>query len=493
MLGSFFGGRSIFVERRDIFDCHTFDRHAPDHVSDVDAVTVAESSASTRVCIDVADIELPALFQDAAPPQAGVLVCAKHLCGVGTDLALDCIERARYWPHLRCILIAPCCHQTISWNALPESFRQWFLDRGFESSWWNLFKLLVHVSKSSKPNGHFGSFSALSDVSPLKLYALGRLARRCIEEARCFRLRSLGFFTRIYRYSPSAVTPDNLVIVSQQMSTHVSIFQHVRMPSAVCPMNAPNTRAGVVLRLECCDRARSIVARLYSSHRQVKAQSGAGVMFDVAFEQTLYLRKESLERQGSVLALGDYEVVVVVNCASYTPLLASLVSDRVLRCAIRQIIPFCCQSSSVPVLQLEALSILSKKTSDHRKSSVLGGDFAPSVRLLCWPPSLLDEMKLAADAAAESPFDAAIPSAKAAACGFPLKLHPTLHSAVLCAVDWTSLDCASVQICRDEVFQSYGRECFDTEHAHQVAVESKQLQRTDSRFGSKYVLLVICF
>jgi hypothetical protein len=465
------------VERRDIFDCHTFD-HALHCDGESDAAAEQPSPSSTRVCVDVACIDLPALFQAHAAPAAGVLVCAKHLCGVGTDLALDCIQRAQDWPHLRGVLIAPCCHQTMPWDMLPPSFQQWFMDYGFQSSWWNVLKLLVHLSKSGKPSEHFGSFGALCDIPPLKLYALGRLARRCMEEARCFRLRKLGFFTTVYRYSPSAVTPDNLVIVSQRVSTSMPVPP--QMPSAICSRNAPKTPAGILLRLESTDRARSVVSRLYALHRQVRDQAPLRVLFDVAWEQTLYLQNAALQTGEEKCSAGDSELVVVVNCQAAAPLLASITSDRVLRCAIRQIIPFCHQSSSAAVLQRDALSIVSKMMS--REKASLDDDDSAALRLLCWPPSLLDELKLAA---AAPPCDAAISSTEAAACAFALKLHPTRYRAALCAVEWISVDRASDEVCCDEVLRSYGQEFFDIEDAHRLAVESKQLQYTDSRTGWK--------
>jgi hypothetical protein len=40
-------------------------------------------------------------------------------------------------------------------------------------------------------------------------------------------------------------------------------------------------------------------------------------------------------------------------------------------------------------------------------------------------------------------------------------------------------------VCCDEVLRSYGQEFFDIEDAHRLAVESKQLQYTDSRTGWK--------
>jgi hypothetical protein len=482
VLCSSLGGRAIYIERRDVFGSHTFD-HIADSSTVTDEDIAVASPSSIRVCLDVASLDLPALFQAQAPPAAGVLVCAKHLCGLGTDLALDCIERARGWSHLRGILIAPCCHQTINWDALPESFRHWFLDRGFQSSWWTLLKLLVHSSKSGTINKHFGSFGALSDVSPLRVHALGRLARRCIEEARCHRLNTLGFSTRIFRYCPAGVSPDNLVIIAQRAS--MPLPQNLCIPSAICSRNAPNTPAGVILRLESCERSSSVVSRLYSSRGHL-SQTNANVLFDVAWEQTLYLRKEAFANQEVAHSPHprDYELVVVINCASLPPLLAYLGSDRVLRCSIRQIIPFCHQSSSTAVLQRHARSIVSNFSCDEK--SFANDDDA--VRLLCWPPSLLEELKFAASTAASPPSAEVVSSAAAAASAFALKLHPTQYKAALCAVEWLSVDCSSDEVSCDKVRHSYGQHFVEIEDAHRLAVESQQLQYEDPSTGWKYVV-----
>ncbi len=484
VLSSTLGGRAIFVERRDVFGSHTFDHISESSVATDEDVAVA-SSSSIRICLDVASLDIPALFQVHAPPAAGVLVCAKHLCGLGTDLALDCIERARGWPHLRGILIAPCCHQSIDWDALPESFRQWFLDRGFRSSWWTLLKLLVHSSKSGTITEHFGSFSALSEILPLRVHALGRLARRCIEEARCCRLNALGFSTRIFRYCPAAVSPDNLVIVAQRANMPVS--QSLCMPSAICSRNAPKTPAGVILRLESCERSSSVVSRLYSS-RGLSSQTDANVLFDVAWEQTLYLRKGAFATQQEKASLHqrDYELVVVINCASLSPLLAHLAYDRILRCAIRQIIPFCHQSSSTAVLQRHARSVVSNFRCDEKSSA--SDDVA--VRLLCWPPSLLDELKFAASTAASPCSADAISSAAAVASAFALTLHPTQYKAALCAVEWLSIDGSSDEVSCDKVLRSYGQDFVEIEEAHRLAVECQELQYKDPHTGWKCV--VVC-
>lgn len=276
---------AIFVERRDVFGSHTFDN--PDDRSGSDDKAAAQSYSNTRICLDVASLELPALFEAHAPPTSGVLVCAKHLCGQGTDSAFDCIERARSWPYLAGIAIAPCCHQTIPWNALPEPCQRWFVDRGFQPSWWPLLKLLLHLSKSGKPSASFSSFPTLSDIPPLRLHAMGRLARRCIEEARCFRLNGLGFSTTLFRYSPAAVTPDNLVIVAQPFQA--STAMHSRLRGAVCPRNVAQA-PGVIIRLECSERAGSVVCRLYESkHAQLSAKACDAELFCVAWEQTLYV------------------------------------------------------------------------------------------------------------------------------------------------------------------------------------------------------------
>jgi len=182
------------------------------------------------------------------------------------------------------------------------------------------------------------------------------------------------------------------------------------------------------------------------------------------------LRKESLEQHDDKQHRGNYEVVVVVTCAAILPLLSHLHSDRVIRCAIRQIIPFSRQSAStavrhknrpllidlflemvifgiicfyfrpktciadtwLQVLQREARCALSKlsKPPLHREHCARDDDCSAddAVRLLCWPPPLLEELKFAAHAASSPPCDAALPSDTAAANAYSLKLHPTQYT-----------------------------------------------------------------
>jgi hypothetical protein len=484
VLASRLQGPAIFVERRDVFSAHTFDNHLDESTGGGGGAS-KDLPANSRVCLDVSSLDLPALFAEVPAPS--VLVCAKHLCGVGTDAAIDCVERAQGWPHLIGFVIAPCCHQTILWHALPESCRNWFLERGFQPSWWSVFKLLLHLSKSGKASATFGSFAALSDVPPMRLHAMGRLARRCIEEARCSRLNHLGFSTTVFRYSAAAVSPDNLVIVAQP-SPKVAIPQRLR--SAVCPRNVA-TAPGVILRLECMERAGSVVSRLYAFKHQLLARAGDAELFHVAWEQTLYTRQQTLVHNDDQQQLqnGGYEVVVVVTCASIPPLLAFLHSDRVIRCAIRQIFPFSHQSASTAVLQREARSVLSKFSSSNREHSRqdIGDDGDVAVRLLCWPPPLLNELMLAAHIATSPSSDAALSSASAATSAYSFKLHPTQYSAAVCAVEWHAIDAASDEVRCDEAFASYGGDLVDIEEAHRNATESGLLQYGDPRTGWKYV------
>ena len=72
---------------------------------------------------------------------------------------------ARGRPYLAGIAIAPCCHQKIPWNALPEPCQRWFFDRRFQPSGWHLLTWLLHLSKSGKPSASFSSFPTLSNFS----------------------------------------------------------------------------------------------------------------------------------------------------------------------------------------------------------------------------------------------------------------------------------------------------------------------------------------
>jgi len=68
-----------------------------------------------RLCCDVSHVNLPVVLKDDGKyKDAKIVVIAKHLCGMGTDLALKSLIPIRH--KIDACIIATCCHGVCSWE-----------------------------------------------------------------------------------------------------------------------------------------------------------------------------------------------------------------------------------------------------------------------------------------------------------------------------------------------------------------------------------------
>lgn len=67
----------------------------------------------SRIKCDLAHVYLPVLLQKEELKEAKVVVIAKHLCGVGTDLALKALEPIKN--RVSACVMATCCHGVCNW------------------------------------------------------------------------------------------------------------------------------------------------------------------------------------------------------------------------------------------------------------------------------------------------------------------------------------------------------------------------------------------
>lgn len=155
------------------------------------------------------------------PSPPPLLVLAKHLCGNATDGALREVARAGQDVHVAAI--APCCHPQITW---AEYCNPAFLtEHGLSESDFGTLLELLWASKQPLRAGELHTHPLLKCFgSQERVYALGRMARRLLEEGRRRFLEELGFTCRLVEYCSAVVTPDNLLLLATRTGRSLSML-----------------------------------------------------------------------------------------------------------------------------------------------------------------------------------------------------------------------------------------------------------------------------
>eukprot|EP00439_Symbiodinium_sp_Y106_P065889 s531_g10.t1 len=139
------------------------------------------------------------------PPPGGLLVCAKHLCGSGTDLALRSLRGATLQPLEVGLCCATCCHHRCD----PDTY----VNPAF----------LASLGLTEKPADFAEFLSAAgwaAGAVDLRLRRAGIMAKRILDYGRVAWLRSeLGFSeATLVSYVSKDVTPENMAIVFNGIS-----------------------------------------------------------------------------------------------------------------------------------------------------------------------------------------------------------------------------------------------------------------------------------
>ena len=210
----------------------------------------------TRVKCDLADVDMPRALESQlrrSPVDfSRTVVIAKHLCGVGTDLAIMSIRNLG--GSIDGCVMATCCHGLCSWNdyvgrdcllALFQGDESGGLEAFGEGQFntlkrWTSAAVSVErppASSSSSSSGnndndtresHYAgghaeeglrsNIFALSKELGLACggKGLGRACQRLIDYGRCEYLRGRGFTVKLCHYVPRVVTPQNALIVASR-------------------------------------------------------------------------------------------------------------------------------------------------------------------------------------------------------------------------------------------------------------------------------------
>jgi tRNA:m4X modification enzyme len=214
--------------------------------------------AVARAKIDIRDLDMAKL---PLPHGKGVVLIAKHLCGVGTDLALralktlapgtqhkhasfadtDSDSAASKEPSFAIkhgiagVALATCCHHCCN---LQDAVGQEFMTScgftrqdvaaigrigGWVATYTNTSTTTTGTSSGDEHTVVRKTSKGLHIVSateasrtPAQMVAIGRKAKRLIDYARVQYLRSLGLYAEMVYFCDATVTPENCLIIASQ-------------------------------------------------------------------------------------------------------------------------------------------------------------------------------------------------------------------------------------------------------------------------------------
>ncbi|CAK8987571.1 tRNA:m(4)X modification enzyme TRM13 (tRNA methylase 13) [Durusdinium trenchii] len=164
--------------------------------------------------------EIASLNEDQLPELLGAkktLLLAKHLCGHGSDAAIDLAIKLGSSLGLLCL--APCCYVTMRWEHLCPDSQKWLQEASFPGEA-HAFDLLVDTIRLARggPNA-CTRWRLRESKTEEEIQELGRKACRIIDEARLSRLESHGFKVVAVEYCHPDTSPDNVLLLAAPMTS----------------------------------------------------------------------------------------------------------------------------------------------------------------------------------------------------------------------------------------------------------------------------------
>jgi len=161
------------------------------------------------------------------PPRLAV-ICAKHLCGAGTDLALRSVARAvEVSTHIResgrdpevvfAMVLAPCCHHLCEWPAYVNQvfIASSFIDMEPRVAFAKMIAVAPWATEAHKPvNGE----SAYEVAFRERRRTIGVKAKRILDIGRAvWLLENLHFGSVVAStYTDDETSPENLLIMARR-------------------------------------------------------------------------------------------------------------------------------------------------------------------------------------------------------------------------------------------------------------------------------------
>lgn len=182
-----------------------------------------------RSKIDVAHVDLHQLFArleaDRVLTRTNHTVgIGKHLCGPATDFALNALRK---WKEKSiadgedgsvAVCIATCCHSTIDTMTATAAL-EWLSECGITAEDFQMMKKWSGSVSHAEPRASIDNVSdpaaILEPLGAVEGSVLGRMCKRLIDHGRCEWIkRYLGLDARLLHYVPTAVSPENCLLVA---------------------------------------------------------------------------------------------------------------------------------------------------------------------------------------------------------------------------------------------------------------------------------------
>jgi len=156
-----------------------------------------------RIVADITDLSLKDLFVELNIDR-GFTVISKHLCGVATDLTLNCLfSDLDFSKKTDGIFIALCCHGKITWQNYCN--KDFFIERGIDK---NGFEEVCKMASWYVCN---------QSVETLEKQALGKLCKELLDYGRVQFLQKMGFKTYLTHFVPSEISLENTLLIATRL------------------------------------------------------------------------------------------------------------------------------------------------------------------------------------------------------------------------------------------------------------------------------------
>lgn len=159
-----------------------------------------------RIRLDIRHLKLNGQKDFAKSMQR--VICAKHLCGVATDFAINAAVNAVKLNDNLILVIALCCHHLCSKDTFNNEFlRKTGIDEDFENiirlSSWATCNFNSEISSDTSTN-----------FSNQRKKKLGQLCKKIINLGRVDKLTRQGFDVRLVKYIPEVYTLENIALIA---------------------------------------------------------------------------------------------------------------------------------------------------------------------------------------------------------------------------------------------------------------------------------------
>lgn len=177
-----------------------------------------------RTRIDIKDLNLDKFIADINTSKVAVI--SKHLCGVATDLTVNCLLNSSLLDEKKDsfagLLIAMCCRHACDYYQLLPQSREYLRRIGIDSpSLFNCLKKVVSWAVSGNRGTASGPQKAAdislgADLSGGEKEEFGLLARRMIDESRFYAInesiKDRGLLTEMFLYIDENTTLENVCL-----------------------------------------------------------------------------------------------------------------------------------------------------------------------------------------------------------------------------------------------------------------------------------------